>query len=230
MQFAIVIPARKGSKSLKNKNLKLINDIPLAEYTFNSIKEIKIPKFILSDDLKLKEIATKYDLICDYIRPKSVSNDNSSLVETLINFDKWLKDQKKYKIDVIIILQVTSPLRQKIDILEAIKYFKKNNFTSLFSVSESQEHPYETINLLGKNKWRYNLIKAKKFYRRQDYDINSFFINGAIYMVNLNYLRRTKKIISRNHGIYIMKKLNSIDIDDKEDLKIAGKILKNFKK
>ena len=227
MNIAIVIPARQGSKSLKNKNLKLLNNVPLAEYTFKSINQIKILKFVLTNDSKIKKIARRYGINCDYKRPESVSNDKSSLVDTLINFDIWQQKKNKYNIDAFLILQVTSPLRVKSDIIGAKNYFEKNNFESLFSVSESMEHPYETINILNKEDWKYNLSKAKKFYRRQDYDINSYFINGAIYIVKLSFLRKHKKIISKNHGIYLMKKTNSIDIDDREDLAIASKILKN---
>lgn len=226
MKFAIVIPARKGSKSLKNKNLKKINNIPLVEYTFKSIEKINFPKFILSDDLKIKKIANKYGIICEYNRPKSVSNDNTSLAETLIDFDFWLQNKSDFNIDAFVILQVTSPLRKLSDVMGAVDIFKKNHFSSLFSISESLEHPYESIHLSKSNNWNYNLPKAKKFYRRQDFDINSFFINGAIYIVRTNFFRKQKKIISKNHGIYIMKKLNSIDINDKQDFVIASKLLK----
>ncbi len=226
MNFAIVIPARKGSKSIKNKNLKLLLGVPLIEHTFKSIKNIKLPKFILSNDLKIKKLAKKYKIITDYNRPKNVSKDNSSLLETLLDFLSWLKNQKLYKVDVIIILQATSPLRKTSDIINAIKQYKRKNLLSLFSVSESQEHPYETINLFRNGNWKYNLPKYKKFYRRQDFDINSYFINGAIYMIDKNTLIEKKILISKKHGIFKMKKINSIDIDDEEDLLIASKIIK----
>ena len=74
-------------------------------------------------------------------------------------------------------------------------------------------------------KWKYNLPKAKNFYRRQDFDINSHFINGAIYMIDVKYLKNKKNLISKKHGIYKMKKINSIDIDDEEDLSMASKLI-----
>jgi CMP-N-acetylneuraminic acid synthetase len=140
-----------------------------------------------------------------------------------LHFLKWSKN--KYEIDYFIILQPTSPLRSKIDILKSIKKVKKNKLTSLFSVSESLEHPYETINLFKNEKWNYVLPKAKKFYRRQDFDINSYFINGAIYIVSTKYLNRKKSLISNKHGVYIMPKIRSLDINDFQDLEIARKIL-----
>lgn len=225
MNFAIVVPARKGSKTLKNKNLSPLKNIPLAEHTFKSIKKIKYPKYILSNDEKLKKISRKYKINYQYERPEQLSKDKTSLIDTLQHFITWLENQKNHKIDTLVILQVTSPLRTRNDIIKAINHYKKNEFKSLFSVSESQEHPYETVNILKKNKWKYILPKGTKFYRRQDYDLNSFFINGAIYIIDIKFLKKYKKLVSKNHGIFFMNKINSIDIDDKEDLIIASKLI-----
>jgi len=223
MEFAIIVPARKGSKSLINKNLVYLKDKKLIEYTFREAKNIKINKFILSNDKRILKIAKNYNFIADYKRPEIISGAKVSLVKTLLHFLKWSK--KKYQIDYFVILQPTSPLRLAQDILGSINKVKKNKLHSLFSISESLEHPYETINLSKKNKWNYVFSKAKKFYRRQDYDINSYFINGAIYIVSTKYLEIYKKLISSKHGFYLMPKERSVDINSYEDLKIAERLL-----
>jgi len=223
MKYAIIVPARKGSQTLKNKNLINLKNKKLIEYTFKEVKNISVLKFILSDHLKIKKLAKKFGFITDYIRPKNISKSNTSLVKTLLHFLKWSK--KKYKIEYFVILQPTSPLRSKYDILKSIEKVKKNKLTSLFSISESLEHPYETINLLRKQKWNYVLPKAPKFYRRQDFDINSYFINGAIYIVSTKYLSRKRGLVSNNHGVYVMPKIRSLDINDSQDLEIVKKIL-----
>ena len=145
------------------------------------------------------------------------------MVETLLHFANWSID--KYAIDYLVILQPTSPLRTKNDINSAIKLTLKNRYKSLFSISESVEHPYEAIDLYKKNSWKYVLKDSNKFYRRQDFDINSYFINGAIYIISKNYLIKNKSIISNKHGLYQMSKSRSLDINDKDDLIIAKKIL-----
>jgi len=223
MKFAIIVPARKGSKSLINKNLVYLKEKKLIEYTFREAKNIKIHKFILTNDKRILKIAKNYNFITDYKRPEIISGAKVSLVKTLLHFLKWSKT--KYKIDYFVILQPTSPLRVTQDILGSINNVKKNKLHSLFSISESLEHPYETINLSKKNKWNYVLSKAKKFYRRQDYDINSYFINGAIYIISTKYLEIYKKLISSKHGFYLMPKKRSVDINSYEDLKIAERLL-----
>ena len=171
MKFAIVIPARKGSKSIPNKNLTKIKKKPLIQYTFDQIKNINCLKFILSDSKNIRNIAKKNNINSDYIRPNHTSLSNSSMSDTISHFARWTLG--KYKIDYLVILQPTSPLRSSKDIQDSIKLLKKNKFKSLFSISESLEHPYEAIDVSKGNKWKYVLNKSKKFYRRQDFDINS---------------------------------------------------------
>ena len=141
MSFAIIVPVRKGSKSLKNKNLVKIRNIPLVEYTFRSLKGISIDKFVLTNDNRIKKISKKYGFNSEYIRPEKVSKDKSSLVDTLLNFFDWLKKNNRSDIKHFVILQATSPLRNVTHVKNAIKMYKKKNYKSLFSISKSIEHP-----------------------------------------------------------------------------------------
>ena len=68
MKFAIVVPARKGSKSVKNKNLIKINKKHLIEYTLIAANKSDVKlKFILTDDKKIKKISKKYNFNTEYI-------------------------------------------------------------------------------------------------------------------------------------------------------------------
>ena len=225
MNIICVVTARKNSKTIKNKNLIKINKLSLIEYTFRQINKsiLKRKTFILTDSDKIKEIAKKYKINTDYIRPKSVSLDNTSSAETLNNFSKWYRKKNDY--DAIVLLQPTSPLRTFIDINKSIEIFLKEKTDSLFSISESLEHPYETINLKKKNKIFFNLKKSKKYYRRQDFDLNSHFINGAIYIVKKKIIEQKKMYNINNHSFYKMPKIRSFDINDVEDLNIIKKII-----
>ena len=109
----------------------------------------------------------------------------------------------------------------------SVDIINKKKYKSLFSISSSIEHPYETIKILKNKKWKYNLDKAKLFYRRQDFDINSFFINGAIFIIHRNLIRKSKNYDKNNHGYYKMPKHRSIEINDLEEAKIVQSILKN---
>ena len=128
----------------------------------------------------------------------------------------------------MVILQPTSPLRDYRDINNSIKIIKNSKSNSLFSISKSLEHPYETI-IIKKNKWNFVLKNSKKFYRRQDFDIDTYFINGAIYISNRNLIRSKKTFTRVNHCFYKMPKNKSLEINDKEEAFIIDCILKRKK-
>tara|TARA_B110000438_G_scaffold296591_1_gene341523 strand:- start:113 stop:799 length:687 start_codon:yes stop_codon:yes gene_type:complete len=226
MKFLAVVPARLNSNSIKNKNIHIINKKPLIQYTFEELKKTSIKnKYLLSDDIRIKKLAKKYNLSTEYLRPKKMSKDTTSLADTLFHFHKWTK-KNKIKYDYLIVLQPTSPLRSYKDINLAVKTVLEKKYKSLFSISESIEHPYETIKKPKNKKWKYVLPKSKLYYRRQDFDFKSYFINGAIYIIHKNLVN--KKIIfdKKKHGLFIMPKYRSIDINDLSEVKIVEALLK----
>ena len=159
MKFLAVIPARSNSTSIKQKNIFIVNKKPLIQYTFEELKKCLIKKkYLLSDDKKIKKLAKKFDLSIDYIRPKNLSKSTTSLIDTLFHFHQWTV-YKKIAYDYLVVLQPTSPLRNYRDINSAVKIVKNKKYKSLFSISNSLEHPYENIKFVKKKKWKYIFVK-----------------------------------------------------------------------
>ncbi len=228
MKFLAVIPARAGSKSIKKKNLYLLNQKPLVQYTFEQLnKSLLKKKYLVSDDLKIKKLAEEFNICTDYTRPKKFSKSKTSLPKTLFHFHMWLINNRIFY-DYLVILQPTSPLRSYQDINSAVQIVKKKKFKSLFSINESIEHPYESIDIDKNNKWKHVLSRAKLYYRRQDFDLESFFINGAIYITHRELIAKKKLYEKKNHGFLIMPKIRSIDVNDLEEAKIAESVIKNI--
>ncbi len=218
--FIFVIPARKGSKGIKNKNIIKIKNKTLIEYTFETLKKIsKYRKFLISDSKKIKKIADKYEINTEYKRHRELSKDNTMLIDNLIHFDKFIDD--KIKFQHYVILQPTSPLRKYNDIIGAIKIYLKKNSYSLFSISPSLEHPNESIFFKKKKLFFFNRNTGSL---RQNYK-KSYFINGSIYIFNRKLLKNRKIISNFNHSTYLMTKKKSIDLDDYQDLEIVKKLL-----
>ena len=91
MKFISVIPARAGSKGIKNKNIYKVANKPLIEYTFNQVVKSKIKQnFVLTDSQKIKRIAKRFNIISDYIRSPKLSGSRVSLAKTLFDFHLWL--------------------------------------------------------------------------------------------------------------------------------------------
>ncbi|KCY89397.1 cytidylyltransferase family protein [Acinetobacter baumannii 25691_8] len=111
-----VIPARAGSKSIKDKNIKLLGGKPLIAWPIDTAKKSKyIDRILVSTDgQKIKEIAESYDAEV-YLRPESLAQDNSLLIDTLRYMIKELKregESAKY----LIVLEPTCPLRSVEDV------------------------------------------------------------------------------------------------------------------
>ena len=225
MKFLGVVPARSGSQSIKKKNTFIVNKKPLIQYTFEALtKSLIKKKYLLSDDKKIKKLAKKFNLSSDYLRPKILSRNTTSLVDTLFHFHQWTEN-KKIVYDYLVVLQPTSPLRNYKDINSAVEIVKRKKYKSLFSISNSLEHPYETIRFDKKKKWKYVLSKSKLYYRRQDFDFESYFINGAIYIIHRKLVIQKRIYDKKNHGFFVMPKQRSIDINDLSDIKIARGLL-----
>ncbi len=219
-EFIFIIPARKGSKGIKNKNIIKIKNKSLVEYTFETLNQIPSDrKYVLTDSEKVKKIANNYKINTNYIRAKELSKDNTLLVDNLIHFDEFIDNKLKFKHYVI--LQPTSPLRNFKDIIQSIKKYLSNKSDSLFSISPSSEHPSECIFFKRKKIYYFNKSKNSL---RQNYK-KSYFINGAIYIFNRKLLKQKKILSDRKHITFEMPKKRSIDLDDHQDLEMARKIL-----
>ncbi len=217
-----IIPARSGSKGLKNKNIKKFDKKPLIYWTINSaLKSKYIDKcFVSTDSKKISDISNKFGADTSFLRPSILSSDKSEISSTIIHVLKNIKEN----FDIIILLQPTSPLRDNNDIDKALRIFIRKNLTSLVSIS-SCDYPYEWI--LKKNKLNeVNFVNNNKSKNRQQ--AKSYFqANGAIYIsTTKNYLRNKTFFNNKTYG-FLMNKSKSIDIDDIIDFKIAEIIKKS---
>ena len=227
MKFITLIPARKNSKSIKNKNRIIIKNKPLIQYTFDQINKSKLSSknsYVITDDIKIKKIAKKNNINTDYIRPKSLSSGKTSLLRNLIHFVKWT-DTREIKYDYIIILQPTSPLRSISDINNSIQIVNKKKSKCLISISESLEHPYESIFFNKKNKINFFLKNGANYTRRQDFDRNSYFINGAIYITTKEMIKKNKVIDYSVSDYILTNKVNSLDLNDYSELNLIKNLL-----
>ena len=224
MEILAIIPARKNSKRIKNKNKILLKNKKLIEHTFIVAKKSKLFTKILltTDDKELINLSKKYNVLAPWVRPKEISDDFSPSHKAVIHAYDWYK--KNYgKVDGIFILQPTSPFRTIKTLKEMIKIFKINNKKSVINVSKCNEHPEWMLRL--KNKKILPYISKKNFPTRSQSLTKLYKINGLGYLINPSDLIKEKTLIPKNAIPCINKsKIESIDIDDMQDYLIAKKI------
>jgi len=223
-----IIPARSGSKSIKNKNLKKINGKSLLTLAIEISKKIKkINKiFVSTDSYKIANEAIKNNIEVPFLRSKINAKDYSSISKVLIEVIKKLKKKYKLNYNIVLLIEPTSPLRTIQNIEGAIKKFLKNNYNALWTISQTNKdyHPLKQL-VIKKNNINFYEAKGAKVYARQQLK-NTFYRNGVCYLIKTAALLKYKKLMCPNTGYYLCNDIN-ISIDSHEELEYAKK---HFKK
>ena len=183
-----------------------------------------ISDFIISTDCKeIADVAKNYGAEVPFLRPKKIAEDKAKSVDYVLNSINYY-EERGIKFDAVLILQPTSPLKSFEDIKKSIEIFNKNDKDSLISAYRE-----DTINKLIMYRKENDVAiplnnEHNKGIRRQDYG-SVYIRNGAIYITNVEYLKKEKKIISDIPLIYEMSKKRSINIDTYEDLELVRNLL-----
>ena len=230
-EILCTICAREGSQGVKNKNLKIINKIPLIAHSILQAKASKIFSNIIvsSDSKRINKIALKYGAEVIFKRPSFLATSKAPKIPVLIHAVKKAEKFYKKKYDIIVDLDPTSPLRKIYDIKDSIKKFKKEKSNNLFSVSNSRKNPYFNMVEVFRNKIKIVKIGNKKeLFRRQD-SPKVYDMNASIYIWDKKYLLNKSKLINEKTSLYLMPEERSIDIDTKFEFKLTKFILENEK-
>ena len=215
VNFLAIIPARAGSKRIKNKNIIRIKGKYLFDYTLAAAKNCKeISRIIVTTNIK-KILKKNTKRILYLSRPDYLCKDDTStelvITHALNNAKSFLKGKNNTN---IVLLQPTSPLRTKEDIKGAIKSFVKNKCDSLFSAYEQNLFIWQK-----KNKKVIPLNYSLKKRVRGQHKKNFYVENGAIFIFNAYLFKIYKNRLFKKIGVYLMSKKNSLEIDNKEDIK-----------
>lgn len=225
MSRIAIIPARSGSKGLKDKNIKLLNGKPLMAYTIEAaIKSGMFDKvFVSTDSQKYADIAMQYGADASFLRSKTNSTDLSSSWDVVREVIEKFKEKGQFY-DEVMMLQVTSPLRIEEDIIRSIDLLHSKNANAIVSLTKADHSPIwcntlpEDGNMDHFERDEYRDMPRQllpQFYR----------YNGAIYLVKEKELYKDIMFVDQCFA-YLMPRERSIDIDDEFDFIIAESIMK----
>ncbi len=225
MKKIAIIPARSGSKGLKNKNIKLLNGKPLIAYSieaaFNSglFDEVVVS----TDSEEYGNIAKSFGASVPYLRGEELSGDKASSWDVVKDILKYYQN-KGENFEVVALLQPTSPLRTADDIKLGFEVFEKNNANFVVGVCEMDHSPLWANTLPDDNSMeKFIKVEAKNAQRQS---LETYYrINGALYIIKSEYLLKTDDIYAEKSFAYIMDKARSVDIDDAFDFKMAEYIM-----
>lgn len=221
MRNLAIIPARSGSKGLKDKNIRILKDKPMIAYSIIAAQKSNLFSEIMvsTDSIKYAEISKKWGASVPFLRSVATSIDTAdswSVVREVLS--NYYSNGIKY--DTVCLLQPTSPLRTAEDIIEGYKELnKKKDADAITSVCAVDHSPLWMMTLgesFDLTEFRNNSTnmprqQLKSYYR----------LNGALYIRKLKYSEKHIYILDKKEYAYIMDRKNSVDIDTIEDFEYA---------
>ena len=224
------ICARKGSKGIKSKNLRLVKGKPLIYHSIRqALNSDLFKKVVIStDSKKIKKLAIKYGAEGWFLRPKKLASSYASKLDVVRHCLKESEKKFNCRFDIIIDLDVTSPLRKISDIKRSLKLLYKKKASNLVSASISRKNPY--FNIVEFDKKRGLGVKTAKkltypILRRQSAPV-TYDLNASIYIWRRNHLLTKKRLLNKDTALFMMPPERSLDIDDEFDLKIVRNLKK----
>tara|TARA_B110001454_G_scaffold212268_1_gene228881 strand:+ start:26 stop:712 length:687 start_codon:yes stop_codon:yes gene_type:complete len=221
-----LIPARTGSKRIKNKNIKNFFGKPLLERVIENAKKSKLFNsiYVSTDSLLIKKLATRCGAIVPYIRSKKLSNNHAIIKSVIDDFISKVIVNKKENINIFI-LYPTSIFVDKKMIIKCSQMLKKTEYVTAV---KKFPHPIQRALKFNKNKLEPLNLKTKLM-RTQDLE-DYYYNSGQIDCFKLSAWIKNKMFHKMNAKFIILKDLESVDIDTPDDLKLAQKIFKLNKK
>ena len=223
MNIVAIIPARGGSKGIPKKNIINFCGKPLIYWSIKNALECNLINsvWVSSNDDEIISLSTKYGAKC-IKRPDILSESHSSSESAWIHAINEI--EKKEKIDLVVAMQATSPIRESEDLTNAINLMIKNKYDSLFSSSIIRD--------------RFVWKKKKNLYVPSNHDMfnrkprqlikDKYLENGSFWIFKPELIKSKNNRLGGKIGNYIMDFYKSFQIDEPEDITLCESVMKAF--
>jgi CMP-N,N'-diacetyllegionaminic acid synthase len=222
-----IIPARAGSKGIKNKNMAPLGGRPLIDWTLQAATEARSIDHIIvttnspeimghvtemwkhHDDHWLKPLEA-------YWRPDDLAQDDSPTEDAIGHVLHQWAEKRGETVDNVVLLQPTSPLRTAGHIDEALDHFESRRYSSMLSVVPSHAFLWRDCGVP---------IAHQPRFRPMRQEMDQYEENGAIYITDMEVWRKHHNRLGDSSGLYVMDEEQRLQIDTPFDLKMAEAIL-----
>ena len=214
-----IIPARSGSKRIKNKNIKLINGKPMISWVIKILQLSKIFNDIIvsTDSKKIANISQKYGATVPFLRSKTISGPKTPTNIVICDAIKKIKKNKKN--NYICCVYPTAILLQINDIKKGYNKIIKSNLDYVFSATQHEKSVIRSFILKGNNTKQ--IVPKSHNFRSQDLE-NTFYDSGQFYWGSRNVWLKRKNFFNSKSSIIHIPSYRCQDIDIQDDLKLAS--------
>ena len=223
-----VIPARGGSRGLKNKSLRKVLDKPLISYTItHALTHTDVHEVIVTTDSpKIAEVARQYGAEVPFVRPKELAADDTPMLDVLKHALIHCEQLYSVKIKGIVLFDPTSPVRKKADIKKMISIFHEREPDLVIAAARCKRNPYFHMLRVNSSGYAHSASRGN-FTRRQDAPI-VYDITNTCWIFSRRAVLRRWRMPRRT----ILHEINSfyVDIDQEEDLRFFEYYLRSRRK
>lgn len=233
MNILFTVCGRAGSKGIKNKNLKNFLGYPLVFYTVSAIDlyrkknlDVQIDIVLNTDSKDLIQIfKEKLNIEVNVIeREPDLALDNTAKVVVISNCLNVMKKRKAIKYDMVVDLDITSPLRTVMDVAGLINQKINSDVDVVFSVTDSRRNPY--FNMVQKTGNGYERIIKSSFNSRQEAP-EIFDMNASLYAYSPAFLESGKDLFEGKCDVIKMMDTAVLDLDHENDFELM-QIIANY--
>ncbi len=224
----VIIPARSGSKGLKDKNIKLLGGKPLLAWTAEALNTAKINNYLAilsTDSERYADVGRQIGLDVPFLRPDFLASDTATSQQVMEHAISWFNSEYGYLPLQTMLLQPTSPFRSPEIITKALDLMNKNNVSSV--VSCKAIHRDLTTLFYLDNGFLSALDKEKTIITNRQQVRPILTPNGAMYISKTDELLMHKSFYSKyTIPLLVTNPVENIDIDTQEDWDMAEALIK----
>lgn len=236
MNILFTLCGRAGSKGVKGKNARDFLDVPLVWYSMANIA-LYMEKYAANDNIKvvlntdsepLKELVKRVkDLPVTILhREENLAGDRVPKVAVILDSLKRTEEMYACKFDMVVDLDITSPLRTVQDVKNAIDRKRQRPVVDVvYSVAPSRRNPY--FNMVKEENGFFCKAIPSNFTTRQEAPV-FYDMNASIYAYSPDALRNKEQatFFNSNCDAVVMKDTGILDIDSEEDYELMQVIAK----
>ncbi len=222
MKIAI-IPAREGSKRIKEKNIRTFLGKPIISYVIKKVLSTKLFDYVIvsTDSIKIKKIAKKYGAEVFFLRPKKISTDKAKTQDVIKHALYWFK-KKNIDFDYVCCIYPTSVLIEPFDLIKSYNLIKNTKWSFIMSAQKYSTQIERAFKLSNK---KILISNKKKFYKNSQI-FKDFYHDAGQFYWGTPRAWNSKNLINNKSTIYELERHQAVDINTLDDWKFAEKLFK----
>ena len=220
-----ILPARSGSKGVKNKNLRLLAGKPLLSWSAKALVDARGVdiKICSTDSQEIAEVAKQTGLEVPFVRPADLATDDSAVIGTIQHALRWF-EERGHDFSHVVLVQATSPTVKSADIENGLKIIQEGHADSVVTAVEVPPHFHPAVLFEESDDARVSWLmgNTETSRRRQDW-------SRYLARVGLLYIFSVKDILDRGElwgdriAYLKVEPFRAINIDAEEDFTLAEK-------